>query len=92
MDFELRRNLETIIEFTNFLQNFKRTELTRAEFRTFLMNLNILGRKPDSVFRLKTVRGLLIALVCVFHVLLAESQCSFSVFASSSKVVQSFFE
>jgi hypothetical protein len=46
---EIERELETIVEVSDLFEDFVRAELLGSKLRCFLMDLDVLSRKPDHV-------------------------------------------
>jgi hypothetical protein len=52
---EVQRELETIVEVSDPFEDFVEAELSGPELRRFLVDLDILSRKPDHVSDIEDV-------------------------------------
>jgi hypothetical protein len=55
IEVQVGRELETIVEVSDPFKGFIRAKLLESELRRFLMDLDILSRKPDYVSDFKNV-------------------------------------
>jgi hypothetical protein len=55
IEVQIERELKTIVKASDPFEDFVGAELSGPELRRFLVDLNILNRKPDHVSNLKDV-------------------------------------
>jgi hypothetical protein len=67
---EIREELETIVKVSNPFENFIGAKLSGPELRRFLMDLDILSRKPDYVSDVEDVGQFLVPFELFLHLFL----------------------
>ena len=67
VDFESRREFETVVEVTDMLDDLIGAELTRTKLATRLVDSDVLGREPDPITNLECVRCFSVSFVLCLH-------------------------
>ena len=67
VDFESRREFETVVEVTDMLNDLIGAELTRTKLATRLVDSDVLGREPDLITNLECVWCFSVSFVLCLH-------------------------
>ena len=90
VDFESRREIETVVEVTDMLDDLVGAELTRIKLATRLVDSDVLGREPDLGPNLEHVWCFSVSFILCLHLIMREAECDLNVLLNFLQYVKVF--